>query len=128
MQQPVAVVMLIDDLMMDRRIDFEIGDALKLVLTGERNPRFEMICLWIYATDFRMIGEAEMALGTRRGGIAGGNGDRREHRHRANPDDDSDREVTNLLEGDSASHSQHHHEGRNRWQTEISQQCYAAKF
>ena len=43
MQYAIAVVILIDDLMMHRRVDLEAGDMLEPILARERNPRLDMV-------------------------------------------------------------------------------------
>ena len=61
MEYAIAVVILIDDLMMHRRVDLEAGDALELILARERNPRLDMVGSG-WNRDLRMIGETKIAL------------------------------------------------------------------
>ena len=79
MQHAVAVVILIDNLMMHRSVDLEPGDALELILARKRNPCLDMVRRRrSRIADFRMIGEAKIALPVRRRRIA-----RRQPRSRA---------------------------------------------
>ena len=70
MQHAIAVVMLIDDLMMDGGVDLERSDVLKLVLARERYPCLHMLRRRRETTDFGMVGKLEIALAVGRRRIA----------------------------------------------------------